>query len=139
MSGKDLILAAKEARKKAYCPYSGFAVGAALLTEDGRVFTGCNIENASFGATCCAERVALFSAIASGAKKFAGLAIVGGKTDEEALFAPCPPCGICRQALSEFCTSDFPIYLSDGNAIKTIRFDALLPMRFSAEQFEKRN
>lgn len=138
MSGAELFRVAKEARKRAHCPYSGFAVGAALLTDDGRVFTGCNIENASFGATCCAERVALFSAIAAGANKFAGLAIVGGKADEEAP-ALCPPCGLCRQALSEFCTNDFPIYLSDGNAIKTIRFGEIFPMSFSSDQLEKRN
>ena len=138
MSGEELLAAAKEARKKAYCPYSGFAVGAALLADDGRVFSGCNIENASFGATCCAERVALFAAVAAGAKRFAALAIVGGKTGEEAL-SPCPPCGLCRQALSEFCKSDFPIYLSDGNTVKTIRLGEIFPMSFSSDQLEKRN
>ena len=97
-----LLSEAYAARKNSYCPYSGFAVGAALLTKDGAIYRGCNVENASFGATNCAERTALFSAVADGHGKgdFAAIAIVGGKKDGE--LVPCPPCGICRQALSEF-------------------------------------
>ena len=138
MTGSELIFAAKEARKKAYCPYSHFAVGAVLLTDDGRTFAGCNVENASYGATCCAERTALFSALAAGARSFASLAVVGGREGEEP-DAICPPCGICRQALAEFCKPDFPIYLSDGVEVKTLRLSDLIPLAFSPEQLGKKD
>ena len=95
-------------------PYSGFAVGAALVAEDGRTFYGCNVENASYSMTICAERSAVFSAVAAGVTRFRKLAIVGGKTDEEAAQVPCLPCGACLQVLAEFCPPDFPILLTDG-------------------------
>lgn len=111
---KLLIEAAYEARKFAYTPYSHFQVGAALLTKSGRVYTGCNIENASFGATNCAERTAFFKAVSEGEKRFSAIAIVGGKEGEK----PgefCPPCGICRQVMMEFCNpKKFRIILEDG-------------------------
>ncbi len=97
----DLIGKAEKARENSYCPYSGFAVGAALITEDGREFQGCNIENASYGATNCAERTAIFAAVSQGAKKIQTIAIVGGpKGEEPREYAY--PCGICRQVMSEF-------------------------------------
>lgn len=100
MSGDEalrLLAAAREARAHAYAPYSGFAVGAALLAEDGRVFTGCNVENASFGLTNCAERVAVGKAVSEGARDYRAIAVVGPEDD-----APCAPCGACRQVLYEF-------------------------------------
>ncbi|MBQ7172642.1 MAG: cytidine deaminase [Clostridia bacterium] len=137
MTGEELILIAEEARKNACAPYSGFAVGAALLSADNKVYTGCNIENSSFGATCCAERVALFSAVAAGEKTFSALAIAGGKSGE-GVNAFCPPCGICRQALSEFCSPEFPVYLTDGGQIKVTTLGTLLPEAFTKENIPKK-
>ena len=97
-----LVERAKEARKSAYCPYSGFAVGAALLCADGSVYAGCNIENAGFTATCCAERTAFFRAVNDGKRAFKAIAIVGGKAGQEPQEL-CAPCGVCRQVMAEFC------------------------------------
>lgn len=102
------------ARKNAYAPYSGFQVGAALRCTDGSIFTGCNVENASYSMTICAERSVVIQAIAAGNPSFRSIAIVGGKTDEEAKTIPCTPCGACLQVLAEFCDGDFPILLTDG-------------------------
>ena len=107
MTNSQLILKAKEALKNSYSPYSRFKVGAALLTKSGRVYLGTNIENASFSATVCAERVALFSAIANGEKEFSKIAIVAEKDGE--IQDECFPCGICRQTLVEFCDKDFVV------------------------------
>ncbi len=104
---EKLIKAAMQARLKSYAPYSGFNVGAAVLTADGRIFTGCNIENAAFSPTVCAERVAVFSAVAAGCREFSAIAVAGGKTGEELDFAY--PCGVCRQVLNEFCNKNFKI------------------------------
>lgn len=101
-------------RRNAYAPYSGFPVGAALQCTDGSIFTGCNVENASYSMTICAERSAIVQAIAAGNQSFRSIAIVGGKTDEEAKTIPCSPCGACLQVLAEFCDGDFPILLTDG-------------------------
>jgi len=109
---KELLKAAEKAAENAYSPYSGLCVGAAILSKDGRIFTGCNIENASFGATVCAERVALFSAIAQGVRTFRAIAVTH------------TPCGICRQTLSEF--GDMDIVTTSG----TKRLSALLPDAF---------
>lgn len=104
MEEKKLICAAMEARKKAYAPYSDFLVGAALLTESGKVYQGCNIENASYGAANCAERTAVFRAVSEGETRLTAIAIVGGMRDKDPVYAY--PCGICRQVLREFCEPD---------------------------------
>lgn len=100
MDELELIECAMKARKMAYAPYSNYLVGAALYTKDGKVFTGCNIENASYGATCCAERTAVFKAVSEGSSQIAAIAIVGGSRDQELIYAF--PCGVCRQVLREF-------------------------------------
>ena len=107
-----LFQAACAARTHAYAPYSGFRVGAALLCEDGRIFTGCNVENAAYPLCTCAERTALCAAVSQGARRFLAIAIAGG-TDEDCT-QPCAPCGGCRPNLAEFCGADFPVLLSDG-------------------------
>lgn len=126
---EKLIQAALEAKKNSYSPYSGYSVGAAILTEDGRIFTGCNIENASYGATNCAERTALFSAVAAGYRKFTAIAIVGGKGEQ----ADMPyPCGICRQVLSEFCDRDFKIIVAKNtDDFEEHTLGELLPYSFT--------
>jgi len=107
-TARTLLGRAREARRFAYAPYSRFSVGAALLAEDGRVFTGCNIENASYGLTNCAERVAIGKAVSEGARTFAAIAVVGPEDD-----APCAPCGACRQVLAEFGLA-LPVITPDG-------------------------
>lgn len=129
MTANDLIKSAKLAADNAYSPYSHFNVGAALLCKDGTLYTGCNIENASFGVTCCAERVALFKAVSEKKTQFSEIAIVGGKDKDYS--SPCTPCGICRQALSEFCKPDFKVHLCEGDKIITLTLDKLLPHSFS--------
>ncbi len=127
---RELIEHALMARERSYSPYSGFSVGAALLTTDGAVYLGCNIENASYGATNCAERTAFFNAIADGRKRgdFSALAIVGGQDKADEL---CPPCGICRQVISEFTDRTFPVILGKENGEYTIfSVEELLPMAF---------
>ena len=110
----ELLERARAATANSYVAYSGFPVGAALLLDDGTVVTGCNVENASYSMTICAERSAIVQAIAAGNQSFRSIAIVGGKTDEEAKTIPCSPCGACLQVLAEFCDGDFPILLTDG-------------------------
>ncbi len=128
---RRLIKLAGEARANAYSPYSGFSVGAALLCGDGRVFTGCNIENAAYGPSVCAERVALFSAVSQGVRIFAAIAIVGGKAGESA-DGSCPPCGVCRQALSEFCEGEhFEVILGSEENPSTYKLKELLPLAFT--------
>lgn len=129
MINKKLIQTAKDAMINAYAPYSNFKVGAALLCEDGSIYTGCNIENSSFSATVCAERTAFFKALSDGKRSFLKIAVVGGKdgiTDDYTY-----PCGICRQVMSEFCDDRFEIilYKDDGEIlIKTLK--DLLPFSF---------
>jgi len=118
-----LIAAAARARHNAYCPYSRFAVGAALLCGSGGVVSGANIENASFGLTLCAERVALATAVAAGEGSFRALAITAGSRG-------IVPCGACLQMLSEFCT-DIPLYLTAAGRTRVTRLRALLPRRFA--------
>lgn len=124
-----LIAMADKAREKAYAPYSHFAVGAALLCDSGNVYTGCNIENTSFSATVCAERTALFKAVSEGERYFVALAVSGGPKTEEGKF--CPPCGVCRQVLSEFCSEDFPIYLKTKSGYTMFTLGELLPLTFA--------
>jgi cytidine deaminase len=122
---EKLIGAATAAREKAYAPYSNFRVGAAILTKEGRYYTGCNIENASYGLTCCAERVALFKAVSNSERSFEAIALTAG-TDEF-----CPPCGACRQALAEFGT-DIKVYMAKGaGAYRMQTVAELLPLSFT--------
>ena len=132
----ELIKMSLEAREMAYSPYSKFSVGAALLAGSGNIYTGSNIENSSYPATCCAERTAFFIAINSGEKTFSAIAVSGGKSgsDPEEY---CPPCGICRQVMSEFCSGDFKILLvknTQDYKLKTL--SELLPMSFSNANLE---
>ena len=130
MNPMELLALAEEARKNAYAPYSHFTVGAALYADDGSVFTGCNIENSSFSATCCAERVALYKAVSSGNRHFIAIAIAGGREGEKG--TPCPPCGICRQVLLEFCDADFTIITSNGNGgYNEQSISSLMPSAFT--------
>lgn len=129
MNSKTLIEKAIEAMAKSYSPYSDFKVGAALLTKSGRVFTGCNIENASYSPTNCAERTAFFKAISEGEREFTAMAVVGGKGGEISSF--CSPCGVCRQVMAEFCDKDFMIILFDGKLTKAYSLEKLLPESFS--------
>ncbi len=134
MTPVELIHLAKAAMQRAYVPYSGYKVGAALLTKQGNVYQGCNIENAAFGPSNCAERTAFFTAIYEGEREFEAIAVVGGKdgvVDE--IF---PPCGVCRQVMQEFCGPDFMIYMGRGDdSYEAVRLDALLPYGFNAEQY----
>ena len=134
MNHTQLLTLAKEARASSYSPYSGFAVGAALLCRDGRVFLGCNIENASFSPTCCAERVAIFKAISEGAQNFEAIAVVGGKGDDSAPM--CLPCGVCRQVLAEFCDPDFKVVLGTPDKPQVFAFKDILPYGFGKNDLE---
>ena len=130
---KTLINTAMKMREKAYCPYSNYSVGAALLSADGEIFVGCNVENASSPAGICAERVAFSSAVASGKKRFKAIAICGGKSGEKSTdFAY--PCGICRQVMTEFCTSDFKVIVAKNiNDFKIYSLDEIIPFPFKLE------
>ena len=125
---KELINKAYEAMQYSYSPYSGFTVGAALLTKDGRIYTGCNIENSAFSPTCCAERTAFFKAVSEGETEFCAIAIVGGKNGGITDF--CPPCGVCRQVMSEFCDGDFEIITACPDGIKVQLLSEILPGEF---------
>lgn len=125
---EELMQAAKAARDSAYCPYSHFAVGAAILCRDGEIYTGCNVENGSYSLGLCAERVAFGKAVADGRRKgdFQAIAICGGRLGEAAQEAT-PPCGACRQVMAEFCADDFAVVLRDG----VYTLGELLPKRFA--------
>ena len=133
---EQLIKEALEARKAAYAPYSGYQVGAALCTKTGKIYRGCNIENASYGATNCAERTALFKAISEGESAFSGIAIVGSKAGmlpREYAF----PCGICRQVLSEFVTDRFYVIVAKSTTdYQLYPFNELLPYGFKGESIQ---
>ncbi len=130
MKAEELIVLAQQAMTRAYYPYSGYAVGAALLCADGTVYQGCNIENASFTPTVCAERTAFFKAIYDGHREFTAIAVCGGK--DGMITGAFPPCGVCRQVMREFCEDDFTVYLvGEGGSYETLRLTDLLPHSFS--------
>ncbi|MEE1526789.1 MAG: cytidine deaminase [Blautia sp.] len=133
MDNLKLLEEAKKARLKAYTPYSNFKVGAALLTKSGKVYLGCNIENATYTPTNCAERTAFFKAVSEGEREFEKIAIVGAKDGEDAN-EMCAPCGVCRQVMMEFCNpKEFQIILADGeNTCRVITLEELLPCGFSS-------
>ena len=128
MTDLELMRLAEDARAYSYTPYSGFAVGAALLTKSGKVYTGCNIENASYTPTVCAERTAVFKAVSEGEKEFAAIAIIGGPAGEKGRF--CAPCGVCRQVLREFCELDFRVLLGSVDKVQAYTLGELLPTSF---------
>ncbi|MFC5542108.1 cytidine deaminase [Ureibacillus sp. FSL K6-3587] len=131
MDANKLLEEAKVAREKAYAPYSKFSVGAALLTKSGKVFHGCNIENASFGLTNCAERTALFKAVSEGETEFQALLVVADTKN------PVAPCGACRQVIAEFCPPEMPVYLANINGdIKQTTVEQLLPSSFTSEDMK---
>lgn len=122
----ELAERAREAVEKAYCPYSGYKVGAAVLTEDGSIYSGCNIENGSYGATNCAERTAIFKAVSEGHRKITAVAVFTEEGND-----PPFPCGICRQVLSEFCTLKTKIIIYDGEkSVFNSDLEELLPYSF---------
>lgn len=133
MNEAELIRLAGEARERAYVPYSRFKVGSALLDAEGRVHLGCNVENAAYGPTNCAERTALFRAIADGAapRSFRALAVIG---DTE---APIAPCGVCRQVMAELCAPDMPVYMANLRGEVAVRTVAeLLPGAFTSKDLD---
>lgn len=136
MTDKELVLKAIYSMKNSYSPYSNFKVGAALLTESGKVYTGCNIENVAFGPTVCAERVAFFKAISEGEKNFSKIAVVGGKNG--IISSATPPCGVCRQVMREFCNDDFEILIiKENEKYDKISLSDLLPYSFKPEILSK--
>lgn len=123
---------ALEYRERAYVPYSGFGVGAALLSAQGEIFGGCNIENASFTPTNCAERTAIFKAVSEGHREFAAIVVAGGPWGREPEDF-CVPCGVCLQVMSEFCPPDFPVYLAKSETeIRKLVLGDLLPVKFDS-------
>lgn len=138
MSYEELIKKAIEMQAFSYVPYSHFHVGAALLTADGKVFTGCNIENAAYGPSNCAERTAIFKAVSEGFRSFDAIAVVGGPEDKNGnptIIDFCPPCGICRQVMAEFCKKDFKIILAKSiNEYKVYTLSQLLPESFCLDK-----
>lgn len=127
MTYNELYKLAIVARRASYSPYSSFMVGAALLCSDGSVYTGCNIENAAFTPTVCAERVTVFKAVSDGKRGFTAIAVAGGRKDaDENALSPCYPCGVCRQVLAEFCPPELAVVTAGG--VTTLR--ELLPRAF---------
>ena len=133
MTPEQLMALAKEAMGKAYAPYSGFCVGAALLCADGTVYQGCNIENASYTPTNCAERTAFFKAVYDGHRDFTAIAICGGMGGK--ITALCSPCGVCRQVMTEFCGPDFMVYMTDDtDKVQGMSLAQLMPLSFSGSE-----
>jgi len=129
MTPEKLCELAKEAMTHSYSPYSGYKVGAALLCADGAVYTGCNIENASYTPTVCAERTAIFKAVYDGHRDFVAIAVCGGK--DGVITGAFPPCGVCRQVMREFCGDDFRIYAVKPDGYQKLTLSQLLPYSFS--------
>ena len=135
MNNRELINLALEARKMSYSPYSGFSVGAALLCKDGSVFTGCNIENSAFSPTNCAERTAFFKAVSEGKRDFEKIAVVGDNSSEDIPLNFCPPCGVCRQVMKEFCSSDFEIIIAKNvDDFQIMTLAEILPLSFDKRE-----
>ena len=133
MTPEKLIELAKEAMSRAYAPYSGYQVGAALLCADGTVYQGCNIENASYTPTVCAERSAFFKAIYDGHRDFSAIAVCGGK--DGVITGMFPPCGVCRQVMREFCEDDFMVYMAGPEgSFEAVSLSKILPYSFSAKK-----
>lgn len=128
---QDLMACAEQARRNAYAPYSGFCVGAALLAASGIVYTGCNIENAAFSPTNCAERTAFFKAVSEGERHFVAMAVTGGAVGKSPSF--CMPCGVCRQVMAEFCDERFRMLLGNTERIEEYALAELLPHAFGGE------
>lgn len=135
MTDKELLLTAIEAREKAYAPYSNHKVGAALVGKSGKVYTGCNVENAAYTPTNCAERTAIFKAVSEGETEFVAIAIVGGLGDK--LSEVCAPCGVCRQVMAEFCEKDMYIVMGTPDKIVTSTLGELLPLSFGKSDLSK--
>ena len=129
MTPEKLCEQAVEAMFHSYSPYSGYKVGAALLCKDGTVYTGCNVENASYTPTICAERTAIFKAVCDGHRDFVAIAVCGGK--DGVITGAFPPCGVCRQVMREFCDDDFVIYMVNPEGYKAVTLAQLLPYSFS--------
>lgn len=135
MTDKELLLKAIEARSFAYAPYSDHKVGAALVGKSGKIYTGCNVENAAYTPTNCAERTAIFKAVSEGEQEFVAIAIVGGIG--ETLSEVCAPCGVCRQVLAEFCTGDLRVIMGTPDKIVTSTLKELLPYSFGKINLSK--
>lgn len=135
MNDKELMELACKARENAYTPYSNFKVGAALLTKSGKVYCGCNIENATYTPTVCAERTAFFKAISEGEREFEKIAVAGGTGESENDF--CAPCGVCRQVMAEFCDENFILVLGDKKSFKKYKLGEILPFAFTRKELEK--
>ena len=135
-----LVSAALKARKQAYAPYSHWTVGAALFTKDGKIYEGCNIENAAYTPTNCAERTAFFKAVSEGAREFAAIAIVGGYDTKEPE-SICAPCGVCRQGMMEFCDPDtFRVILGTKDGVQVSQtLKELLPYGFGPDTLNEKN
>lgn len=135
MKPEQLVSLAQEAMTHSYSPYSGCKVGAALLCADGTVYQGCNIENAAFGPSLCAERNAIFKAVYDGHRDFTAIAVCGGK--DGVITGQFPPCGVCRQVMREFCADDFMIYMvGPGGSYESCTLKELLPFSFSASEMQ---
>ena len=134
MTDRALLEQAIAAREMAYAPYSGFRVGAALLGKSGKIYTGCNVENASYSPTNCAERTAFFKAVSEGEREFVSIAIVGGMS--ETINDLCAPCGVCRQVMAEFCDKDFRVIMGNLDNIQTRTLEELLPLSFGKNDLE---
>ena len=137
MTDKELCRLAVEAREKAYAPYSGYRVGAALITKSGKVYLGSNIENAAYTPTVCAERTAFFKAVSEGETEFFAIAVAGGNGDK--VGGAFPPCGVCRQVMAEFCDGDFKILTVTGDdTFEEYTLTELLPLAFSPKNLERK-
>lgn len=136
MTDKELVALAKKAAENAYVPYSGYTVGAALLCKSGKVYLGCNVENASYTPTNCAERTAFFKAVSEGEREFEAIAVVGGKElNFKEYFTPC---GVCRQVMKEFCDEDFKVLIGkNGEEYLSLNLGELLPYGFSPKNIEE--